>query len=302
MNGAPTRAVYTALFGRYEALQEQPVRERSDIPFVCFTDDPELRSSTWELRLVEPAFPLDMARSLRYHKLLGAPLDREFDETLWIDNRVILREPPERILEEMLREADLGVMQHSFRESVLGEFDAVVTAGLDDPARVYEQLLHYAESSPESLDQRPYWGGFIARRWTDEMRIAMRTWLDHVLRYSRRDQLSFRIATASLSSVHVFDHDNLDSPWHTWLLESPELARDSAAREGAYRWSIRAPLAEVAGLRSERDALRGQLAAERSARDHAELRLSALENNRLVRLTRRVRRMLRRPSVGQQPQ
>jgi len=297
----PTRAVYTALFGRYERLQEQPVRERSGVAFVCFTDDPELVSSTWDIRLVEPALPLDTARSVRYPKILGVPLADEFDETLWIDNRVILREPPELILDELLRDADLGVMKHSFRSTVLAEFDAVVRADLDDPSRVFEQLLHYAETAPESLDLQPYWGGLIARRWTAEVRAAMRSWLDHVLRYSRRDQLSFRLATEPLGSVRAVEFDNLASPWHDWLTEGVDLARDSSMREGAYRRSIRAPLARLAGLTAELEDARRQTVEFQQALAAAEVRVAELtqrlelhENSRAVQLSARVRRVLRR--------
>lgn len=53
----PRRAVYTALLGRYEELNEQPTALNTDIPFICFTDDPNLVSETWQIHLVDPLFP-----------------------------------------------------------------------------------------------------------------------------------------------------------------------------------------------------------------------------------------------------
>jgi hypothetical protein len=61
--------VYTALIGGYEVLNEQPIAATSSLPFICLTDDPELRSETWQIRRVEPLFGLDSIRSQREFKL-----------------------------------------------------------------------------------------------------------------------------------------------------------------------------------------------------------------------------------------
>jgi hypothetical protein len=273
---APTRAVYTALIGGYERLQEQPVAKTTDIPFICFTDDPGVTSTTWDVRVVEPALLADPSRSSRYPKILGEPLAGEYDETLWIDNRVVLHEEPGALLDDLLGDADVAVMHHSFRPSVIAEFDEVVRGGLDEPARVYEQLIHYAETRPGVLDERPYWGGFIARRWTPEVRAAMRTWMDHVLRYSRRDQLSFRYALDGLARVKALDLDNFGSDWHTWHTDPVEAGRNQAMRQNAYKASIRAPLAVVAGLERDLAGLRERLEAETRRADDATDRAAEL--------------------------
>jgi len=280
---APIRAVHTALIGGYERLQEQPVAKTTDIPFICFTDDPELTSDTWEIRVVEPALARDPVRSSRFHKIIGEPLVADYDETLWVDNRVILTEDPAVVLDAMLASADLGVIHHSYRTSVIAEFDEVARAGLDEPARVYEQLIHYAESRPHVLDERPYWAGFIARRWTPEVRAAMRTWMDHVLRYSRRDQLSLRYALDGLASVNALDLDNFGSDWHIWITDDVGTRRNTAMRANSFRNSIRAPLAEVAALRAQHE-------AETARADRAAAQVADLQD-RVAGLRARVKRL-----------
>ena len=42
------RVVYTCLFGHSELFNDFEY-ERDDIDFVCFTDDPELRSDFWKI-------------------------------------------------------------------------------------------------------------------------------------------------------------------------------------------------------------------------------------------------------------
>lgn len=214
------RAVYTALFGGYEELGEQPIARESDVPFLCFTDDDTVRSDTWQIVLVEPSFPLDLVRSQRDLKIRGHERLAFAEETLYIDNSVHLKQSPGVILDAWLAESDFALSVHSHRERVIDEFDEVIALGYDDAARVQEQLLHYATLYPDVLAQRPTWNGMIARRHTDAVQRSMSVWFDHVLRYSRRDQLAanvaFAISDAPLTRVSA--HNN-DAPSHAWPVE-----------------------------------------------------------------------------------
>lgn len=187
--------VYTVLLGGYDALLEQPVARDSDADFICFTDAADLRSDTWDLQPVTPFLPQDIHRSSREFKILGHPRLDEYDVTVCVDASVLLRSRPETIVSELLRdEVDMALLTHSFRETVLDEFDEVVRLNYDDRARVYEQLTDYAVYHPDALSAKPLWGGMLVRRRNERVSTAMRVWFDQVLRYSRRDQLSLPYA------------------------------------------------------------------------------------------------------------
>jgi hypothetical protein len=210
--------VYSALVGRYENLQEQPIALESSIPFILFTDDPELRSSTWDVHLIEPSVAGDAIRSARSLKIRGNGLIDSYDESLWIDNRVRLRVDPSVVLDSWLGEADVAIFEHSFRDRLIDEFSAVVEGGYDDPARVYEQFTYYAEERPELLDSKPLWTGMIARRKTPAVVLAMSQWWTEVEERSRRDQLSAPILYSALdSSLAVLPSaSNEQSGFHEW--------------------------------------------------------------------------------------
>lgn len=214
----PRRAVYTALIGEYEELNEQPIAGRSDVPFICLTDSPSLRSDTWQVHVVEPLMPSDPIRSARALKLLGHPLVDAVDETLWIDNSVVLRVPPEEILDEWLEGADFASPLHSYRSRLIDEFDAVVQAGFDDPARVYEQARHYVDEHPTVLQTEPLWTAILARRNTPVVSEMCQRWFMDVLRYSRRDQLSVLVAIDRSPELRwrAVELDNHASPLHEW--------------------------------------------------------------------------------------
>jgi len=210
--------IYTVLVGGYEHLNEQPVASRSQLPFICLTDDPALRSESWDCRVVEPLFPEDPIRSQRELKIRPHVHLPDYDCSIYIDNSVILKQPPERLLDLFDPAIGFLVAPHSHRETVLDEFLEVTKLGFDDPSRIFEQLNHYTLSCPEVLQQRPWWAGVLIRdHRSARVRAMQEIWIAHVMRYSRRDQLSMNIAlqTAGLHPT-TWKVDNLESDLHLW--------------------------------------------------------------------------------------
>jgi hypothetical protein len=218
VGGLPCRCVYTALTGRYEKLVEQEMARQSSIPFICFTDDPDLTSATWDLRPLIPLLGNDPVRSQRDYKLRPHRFLPDYDISLYIDNSVTLTAPPETIFDAVDLSSGLSMLAHSYRRSVLDEFARVTAACLDDPARVAEQLEYYRSENPDVLKQRPFWGGIMLRDHRHERMIAtMELWFAHILRFSRRDQLSnqfvFHKAGLIPQTLHL---NNFKSWFHTW--------------------------------------------------------------------------------------
>src|SRR5665647_394091 len=87
---SPRLCVFTTLIGQYEQLNEQPVAAQSGIPFLCLTDDPDLRSESWQIRPVSPVFGMDPIRSQRDFKLRPHLHLPDFDASIYIDNSVLL--------------------------------------------------------------------------------------------------------------------------------------------------------------------------------------------------------------------
>lgn len=310
---AGMQAVYTALIGRYERLNEQPVAARSSIPFICFTDDTSLVSDTWKVELVEPAFARDPVRSARRLKILGHERLGEFAETLWIDNALVLESPPEHILGDWLDSADVALPRHSFRARLIDEFEAVVEAGYDDPARVYEQLHHYLDAVPDLLSRQPLWTAFLARRSCPEVAAFGQRWYEQVLRYSRRDQLSVLLALARSPELRtrVVDLDNNGSSLHRWpvtverdrsgpLRDPLEALKPLVLRVHGLERTIDALQARATTAEARAEALEEELgrataegAAAADARDHLRAQVDAVERSRSWKLARLISRVLR---------
>lgn len=274
----PRRVVYTAVVGGYEALNDQPAAASSGADFICFTDDPELVSESWQVRLIEPRFELDPVRSARWLKTRGPELLGDYDESLWIDNTVRLSRPPEQLLDDWLADHDIAMPKHSMRASVIAEFEAVATHGYDDASRVYEQLIQYSAIDDDVLREVPYWTGIIARRHTEAVLGASGLWSDHILRFSRRDQLSVNFAMSRSSvAVRGVELDNDRSEWHEWPIHSErrwERTRQSVSH------AMRPPVVEIGVLQNTIRELNEQIERERAERE-AEKQRAAEANRRL---------------------
>jgi len=289
------RVVYTALIGDYEELVEQPIATSTDVPFLCFTDDASLTSSTWDVRLIEPAFSMDPVRSARAVKIRGDAALDGFEESLWIDNRVLLKVDPNVILDEWLKDADLSLAQHSFRRHLVDEFEVVSDLGYDDKSRIREQLAHYAETTPELLLRPVLWTAILARRKSPQVESTMRVWMDHVLRYSRRDQLSILHAVATTGiPITTIPLENRQSPLHEWPPASRRRARPTSTGDTSDRLepSVYEPSVALVGrLSNTIDELTAQFSSSLQAREEQILALQALvdEQSRVAAEMRRSR-------------
>ncbi len=189
----------------------------SAVPFVCLTDDPDLTSETWRIVRIDPLFARDSVRSQRMLKLLPHRYLGRFERSLYIDNTVVLTAPPERLFAEYL-DTGFALPSHSYRATVRDEFAEVAATQLDDNERIADQLSNYETSDPDALDERPYWSGLLLRDHGDaKVTEALDTWAMHVLRFSRRDQLSANYAFRRTGfAPRRIEIDNYASWFHRW--------------------------------------------------------------------------------------
>jgi hypothetical protein len=184
--------VYTTLFG-YSELFNDFVYERDDhIDFICFTDNSDLSSQFWHMKVLKPEF-LDPARAAKQVKLMPHRFLPGYECSLYIDNTVRLKVSARQIFEQFLLPAEPSFIcfKHPFRNCVYAEAEAVLAAGYDDAVRVHAQMQLYRRFGyPENNGLAA--GTFILRRHhAPGINDLMEKWFQQVLCYSKRDQLSF---------------------------------------------------------------------------------------------------------------
>jgi len=173
-------------------------------------------SSTWKIIEFKSELPLDDSRLSRIPKVLPHRFLIEYEESIYIDNSIKLLKNPFNFLNSP--DHSFSILEHSFRDSLELEFIEVIILELDELSRVSEQYFRYISSLLNLKEIKPLWGGIIYRRHNDKEVIeAMETWWQHILRYSRRDQLSLPIALMNCGlPFQVYKFDNHKSDFHLW--------------------------------------------------------------------------------------
>ena len=209
--------VFTALFGKYESLNELEISKNPNTRYVCFSDDSSLSSKTWEVIVVASELQGNPSRSSREIKMLGHRYFPEGTRSLYIDNTVRLKVDGSIVLENWLKSSNIAFMRHYARKTLRGEFFICSAYGLDDQKRIWDQFKYYRSNYPGVLRQRPYWGGMIARINSAETDKFMVTWKQQFDTFTKRDQLSINVSSV-ISGVKIatIDGENNLSQWHEW--------------------------------------------------------------------------------------
>ena len=216
--------VYTSLIGENEGLNPQPFFSSSNLRHVCLTDDENLKSNDWEIKLVDRIIPRDCYRSQRHFKIRPHITFPNYKYSLYIDNTVVLRKRTEDFIKMILNENKFlkdepffSLPYHS-QFDLISEFNACANNNLDDQVRIYEQLNDYIYTNSEDLKRKAFWGAILLRSHNKAEIIKLsEIWFSHVCRYSRRDQLSI-IHASSQANIFLkgFELPNSGSDYHYW--------------------------------------------------------------------------------------
>lgn len=184
------RVVYTCLFGHSELFNDFTY-QRDGIDFICFTDDPELRSDFWKIELL-PRQILDPARAAKKLKALAHVYLAPYDWSMYVDNTVRLKMAPGRFFDEFLApsKSALACFRHNERDCVYDEAKAVLSQGFDTPRRVKAQMALYRYLGYPANNGLAK-GSLLLRKHHDPaLQQVMHTWYEQIFCHSKRDQLS----------------------------------------------------------------------------------------------------------------
>ncbi len=215
-----TLVIYTCIFGDGYFLPK--VSFSDSAKYLCFTDQSNLESNGWQIINSSPILENDLVRSARVIKILAHNYLKEFERSIYIDPSVELIADPEDVWNFLMGTNDLsvyGALFHSFRDSVLQEFEAIYQKKLESTQLLEEHLTSYLLTNPGGLNLRPIWSGMIARKHLDPICISvMEKWFCHVMRYSRRDQLSLPSILLEIPEhlKHIQFKNNNVTDFHRW--------------------------------------------------------------------------------------
>ncbi|HUG69925.1 MAG TPA: glycosyltransferase domain-containing protein [Pirellulaceae bacterium] len=188
--GRETMVVYTAIFGGYDQLRD-PLERLPGTQYVCFTDNPRLKSDVWSIRYCPPSGDPQMqakACKILAHEVLDCTV------SLWLDGRIELQSLNGALQSSI---SDLALRRHPQRNCIYAEGRHCKLVGRGDPSRIDEAIARYeAEGHPARYGL--WQGGIILRRHTPATRAFNLEWWGEVTRGTSRDQISLPVVLRRL--------------------------------------------------------------------------------------------------------
>jgi hypothetical protein len=184
--------VYTALFGDYDKLIE-PLEKYEGCDFICFTDQKNLKSNIWNIKIIKDIDLLLNMMNRRY-KLLPHLFLEDYVYSLYIDANIILKSNPLVLCEKYLKQTNFLVPKHIMRDCVYKEAKACVSLGKTELKNTFNQMQIYSkENFPKNYGLGE--NNIIFRKHNENKIInIMNDWWNELNNNTQRDQLSLGYA------------------------------------------------------------------------------------------------------------
>jgi hypothetical protein len=193
-----TLAIYTVLTGDKEPLGNairrlQSIETDLKIDFICFTDNPDLKSNVWQCRVFD-THCLPPEKSSRRPKALPHEYLADYDYSLYMDNICELKRLPNQtdLVKSFETDYVYRVFKHSTRIVLAEEALAISSLGYDTAENLINQLDTYAQYLPLQTIT-PLNTCTVLLRQHNHLPVIRhgRMWWEHILNFSKRDQMSF---------------------------------------------------------------------------------------------------------------
>lgn len=182
--------VYTAITNNYDSLKE-PSFITPNTDYVCFTDNEELKSDTWKIRLIKDVPNLDHTRKTRRYKILPHLFLGEYEYSIWIDARYQVKGNMLDFIRKHLSNSTLSVYTHPKRNCIYKEAKAVVSVK-KEVEKIAKKQCNFYKKNRYPKKNGLIASGIILRKHNDPIIInLMEDWWEQVILFSKRDQLSF---------------------------------------------------------------------------------------------------------------
>jgi hypothetical protein len=184
-------AVVTSSIGANDLLTQQ---QFDGVDYHAFVDDNLLNSQTiWKTHKYID-FSMDQVfknrRNAEIYKILPFLFLPNYDYYIWLDSVHKLMIDPKEIINTYLKNSDIAVFKHRYRNCIYDEIDEVKKIKYDHAYLLDAQCEYYTKMSyprNNGLYELPC----RIQRNSDRIHKMSLQWWEHICRFTSRDQISF---------------------------------------------------------------------------------------------------------------
>ena len=207
--------VYTAVTGGYDDILD-PQYVSSDMDYICFTDNPDLHSDVWQIRMVENPEGLDNIRLARKYKCLAADILSEYDYSIWLDGKFCLAGDIRELINIYAIDSGLLAFPHYERDCVYEEANACLKVGKGNADEILHQVKKMQNKGYPEKNGLVDTGCLIRNHRDALLSKVMREWWHEIQTESTRDQLSFNYICHK--NDYKYDLINMDLYNNSYLI------------------------------------------------------------------------------------
>ena len=182
--------VYTAISNGYDELKEV-IDVEDGVDYICFTDS-DITSETWTIRNIpEELHKLDDVRICRNIKINTHLYLPEYQYSVWVDGNIQVIGNIKKLVRGSMEKNIFCIPKHPYRNCIYDEADEVKKQQRDDRDIVNDVVNRYKKEGYPKKNGLVQ-SNIIIRQHNDIDSIDIcEQWWNEVLKYSKRDQLSF---------------------------------------------------------------------------------------------------------------
>lgn len=180
--------VYTALFGDYDYLIE-PTEKFEGCDFVCFTDQKQIKSDFWEIRLIDKCdLPLKMMN--RKYKILPHLFIPFYERSLYVDSNIAILKNPKDLSDKYLNQFDFLAPKHFLRNCAYDEAKECIILMKDKKKNIKKQMQRYKEDGFPTQFGLSENNILLRNHLKKSVLVLMESWWLELNKETTRDQLS----------------------------------------------------------------------------------------------------------------
>jgi predicted O-linked N-acetylglucosamine transferase (SPINDLY family) len=238
--------VYTVLIGDKEVLNDPlcAITDRTstdlEIDYICFTDNTDLKSITWQMVALNFP-PLPPEKLSRRPKALPHEYLSDYKFSLYIDNTIAFRRLPSSADLNSSNKPLFRAFRHPWRKSPLDEADMVVYSGYEDQTTVNAQIEYCSRVKPLGDITHLTKGTVLLREHNNPLvkRFGI-TWWEQILIFSKRDQLSLDFSLeVSGCPIEYFEAEFMNNDFVAWPLVADGHRIQAGFDAAKYAWKNR---------------------------------------------------------------
>lgn len=200
--------VYTAFTGDYDSLKE-PEFIDDNVRYVCFTQNPNLKSETWEIIQMEDS-TLDDNRIAKQYKVFPDRYFPDYKYSFWIDASFKLVGSIREYVYKYINSPMLVVV-HPERDCIFDEASSSIQFPRYSNYTVSKQMEKYRNEGMPLHYGLPSLGALFRKHDDSTVISLMNEWWEEIINFTNQDQLSFTY----LMWKHKF-HPSV-APQYIWI-------------------------------------------------------------------------------------